>query len=51
MGEKEDTSGGSIDKFSGSFKDKEAILNSLVGISAGNPVSLEEAKKERLARQ
>ena len=31
--------------------DKQAILDSLVGITARNPVSLEEAKKERLARQ
>ena len=31
--------------------DKQAILDSLVGITARNPVSLEEAKKERLVRQ
>ncbi|MDR0442574.1 MAG: type II toxin-antitoxin system prevent-host-death family antitoxin [Treponema sp.] len=37
-------------KLSG-FNDKQAILDSLVGITAPNPVSLEEAKKERLARQ
>ena len=32
-------------------QDKQAILDSLVGITAGNPVSLEEVKKERLSRQ
>ena len=32
-------------------KDKQAILDSLVGITADYPVSLEEAKKERLSRQ
>jgi prevent-host-death family protein len=32
-------------------QDKQAILDSLVGITAANPVSLEEARKERLARQ
>ena len=32
-------------------QDKQAILDSLVGITANNPVSLEEAKKQRLARQ
>ena len=31
--------------------DKQAILDSLVGITAVSPVSLEEARKERLARQ
>jgi len=43
MEEKEETSGGN--------KDKEATLDSLVGIAAGKPASLEEVKKERLARQ
>jgi hypothetical protein len=33
------------------MQEKQAILDSLVGITAGNPVSLEEARKERLARQ
>jgi len=51
MGEMEETAGGNKDGLSGSFKDKEAILNGLVGITAGNPMDLEEAKKERLARQ
>ena len=32
-------------------KDKQAILDSLVGITAEYPVSLEEAKMERLSRQ
>ena len=32
-------------------QDKQAILDSLVGITAVSPVSLEEARKERLARQ
>jgi len=32
-------------------EDKQAILDSLVGITAHNPVSLEEAKRERLSRQ
>jgi len=40
-----------IAKLSGPAQDKQAILDSLVGITAGNPVSLEEAKKERLSRQ
>ena len=34
-----------------SNQDKQAILDSLVGITANYPVSLEEAKKERLSRQ
>jgi hypothetical protein len=33
------------------MQDKQAILDSLVGITSGNPVSLETAKKARLARQ
>jgi prevent-host-death family protein len=32
-------------------QDKQAILDSLVGITAVSPVSFEEARKERLARQ
>jgi len=40
-----------VAKLSSSSKDKQAILDSLVGITAPNPVSLEEARKERLARQ
>jgi len=51
MGEIDETAGDSKDKLSGSFKDKEAILNDLVGITAGNPVDLEEARKKRLAGQ
>jgi len=41
----------SKDELSGPSKNKEAILDGLVGIAADNPVDLEEAKKERLARQ
>ena len=51
MGEIDETAGGSKEKLSGSLKDKEAILNGLVGIAAGNPVDLEEAKRERLDEQ
>jgi prevent-host-death family protein len=40
-----------IAKLSGINQDKQAILDSLVGITANNPVSLEDAKIERLARQ
>ena len=40
-----------VAKLSNPVQDKQAILDSLVGITAGNPVSLEEARKERLARQ
>ena len=40
-----------VAKLSRPIQDKQAILDSLVGIIANNPVSLEEAKKERLARQ
>jgi prevent-host-death family protein len=40
-----------IAKLSSPAQDKQAILDSLVGITAHNPVSLEEAKKERLSRQ
>ena len=40
-----------VAKLSKPTQDKQAILDSLVGITAHNPVSLDEAKKERLARQ
>ncbi|MFP3089363.1 type II toxin-antitoxin system prevent-host-death family antitoxin [Treponema sp. TIM-1] len=40
-----------VAKLSSPIRDKQAILDSLVGITAHNPVSLEEAKKERLSRQ
>ena len=32
-------------------EEKQAALDSLVGITAASPVSLEEARKERLAQQ
>lgn len=32
-------------------QDKQAILDSLVGIAADDPITLEEAREERLARQ
>ena len=40
-----------VAKLSSSSRDRQAALDSLVGITAANPVSLEEAKKERLIRQ
>jgi antitoxin (DNA-binding transcriptional repressor) of toxin-antitoxin stability system len=40
-----------IAKLSGPAQDKQAILDSLVGIAAHNPISLEEARRERLSRQ
>jgi len=40
-----------VARLSNPAQDKQAILDSLVGITASNPVSLEEAKKERLARK
>jgi antitoxin (DNA-binding transcriptional repressor) of toxin-antitoxin stability system len=40
-----------VARLSNPIQDKQAILDSLVGITAGNPVSLDEARKERLARQ
>ena len=40
-----------VARLSSPVKDKQAILDSLVGITSANPVSLEEARKERLARQ
>jgi antitoxin (DNA-binding transcriptional repressor) of toxin-antitoxin stability system len=38
-------------KLSSPIQDKQAILDSLVGITANNPVSFEEARRERLSRQ
>ena len=32
-------------------RDKQALLDSLVGIAAANPLTLEQAREERLARQ
>ena len=40
-----------VAKLSNPAQDKQALLDSLVGLTAHNPVSLEEAKGERLARQ
>ena len=40
-----------VAKLSSHIQDKQALLDSLVGITAHNPVSLEEAKRERLSRQ
>ena len=40
-----------IAKLSNPVQDKQSILDSLVGITAENPVSLEEAKRERLGRR
>jgi prevent-host-death family protein len=40
-----------VAKLSSANQDKQALLDSLVGIAAENPVSLEEARTERLARQ
>jgi prevent-host-death family protein len=40
-----------IAKLSGLAQDKQALLDSLVGITAHNPIGLEEAKRERLSRQ
>ena len=40
-----------VAKLSNPVQDKQALLDSLVGITAGNPVSLEEAKKYRLSKQ
>jgi len=40
-----------IAKLSSPNQNKQAILDSLVGLTASNPVSLKEAKKERLSRQ
>jgi prevent-host-death family protein len=40
-----------VAKLSSPARDKQAILDSLAGITAENPVSLEEARRERLSRQ
>jgi prevent-host-death family protein len=40
-----------VAKLSSPVQDKQALLDSLVGITAHNPVSLEEARRERLSRQ
>jgi antitoxin (DNA-binding transcriptional repressor) of toxin-antitoxin stability system len=40
-----------VAKLSSPVQDKQAILDSLVGITAHNPISLEEARRERLSRQ
>ncbi|WP_010253298.1 type II toxin-antitoxin system Phd/YefM family antitoxin [Treponema primitia] len=40
-----------VAKLSSATQDKQAILDSLVGIAADNPLTLEEARAERLARQ
>jgi len=40
-----------VAKLSNPAQDKQAILDSLVGITAPNPVSLAEAREKRLARQ
>ena len=40
-----------VAKLSSPDQDKQAMLDSLVGITARNPVSLQEARRERLARQ
>jgi len=39
-----------VAKLSGPVQDKTALLDSLVGITSHNPISLEKAKKERLSR-
>ncbi|MCL2319717.1 MAG: type II toxin-antitoxin system prevent-host-death family antitoxin [Treponema sp.] len=40
-----------VAKLTSPVQDKQALLDSLVGITARNPVSLEEARRARLARQ
>ena len=40
-----------VAKLSNPAQDKQALLDSLVGITAHNPISLAEAKRERLSRQ
>ena len=40
-----------VAKLSNPAGDKQAFLDSLVGITAHNPISLDEAKRERLSRQ
>jgi len=51
MGEPEDKAGDTKNELSGTLENKEALLKGLVGITAGNPVDLEKAKKQRLAGQ
>ena len=40
-----------VAKLTSPNKDKQAGLDSLVGLTAKNPVSIEDAKKARLAKQ
>jgi len=40
-----------VAKLSSPLQDKQAFLDSLVGITAHNPISLKEAKRGRLSRQ
>ena len=40
-----------VAKLSDPMQDKMSILNALVGITKGNPVSLEEAKMERILKR
>jgi ABC-type uncharacterized transport system ATPase subunit len=40
-----------VAKLSSPAQDKQAILDSLAGIAVDNPVTLEEARAERLVRQ
>ena len=40
-----------IAKLSNPAEDRQTLLDSLVGITAHNPVSLEEARKKRFRRQ
>jgi len=40
-----------VAKLSNPVQDKQALLDSLVGLTAANPVSLEEAKRDRVSRQ
>jgi prevent-host-death family protein len=40
-----------VAKLSSPAADGQSVLDGLVGITAANPVSLEEARKDRLARQ
>jgi len=39
-----------VAKLSNPVQDKQSLLDSLVGLTANNPVSLEEAKRERVSR-
>jgi len=40
-----------VAKLSNPSQDKQSLLDSLVGITAHNPISIEEAKMKRLSRQ